>query len=102
VKYTRFEASIPAGNFRFGVFVRYGKLGTMCLAIPGKIIRLEEPGTGLVDYLGNEVKTNFMLLPQAKVGDWVIVHAGFAISAMDEKEARKTLRLFQELAKAAR
>jgi hydrogenase expression/formation protein HypC len=73
----------------------------MCLAVPAKITRLEEPNTGLVDYMGNEVRTNFSLLPQAKVGDWVIVHAGFAISIMDEKEARKTLRLFREMAKTS-
>ncbi len=71
----------------------------MCLAVPAKIIRLEEQGQGLVDYLGSEVRTNFSLVPQARVGDWVIVHAGFAISLMDEKEARKTMRLFREMAK---
>jgi hydrogenase expression/formation protein HypC len=54
---------------------------------------------GAVDYLGNEVRTNFTLLPEAKTGDWVIVHAGFAISLMDKKEARKTLRLLREIAK---
>jgi len=74
----------------------------MCLAVPAKIIRIEEPGLGLVDYLGSEVRTNFSLLPQAKVGDWVIVHAGFAISVLDNKEARKTLRLFREMAKTYR
>ncbi|MGD1010548.1 MAG: HypC/HybG/HupF family hydrogenase formation chaperone [Candidatus Aminicenantales bacterium] len=73
----------------------------MCLAVPAKIIRLEEQGLGLVDYLGSEVRTNFSLLPQARVGDWVIVHAGFAISVMDEKEARKTMRLFREMAKTS-
>jgi hydrogenase expression/formation protein HypC len=71
----------------------------MCLAVPAKITQLEEQGLGVVDYLGNEVRTNFSLLPQVKVGDWVIVHAGFAISVLDEKEARKTLRLFREMAK---
>jgi len=72
----------------------------MCLAVPAKITRLEASGAGLVDHLGSEVRTNFSLVPQAKVGDWVIVHAGFAISVMDAKEARKTLRLFREMAKA--
>jgi len=70
----------------------------MCLAVPAKIIRFEGPAQGVVDYMGNEVRTNFSLLPEAKVGSWVIVHAGFAISLLDEKEARKTLRLFRELA----
>ncbi len=72
----------------------------MCLAVPAKITRLEESGAGVVSYLGSEVRTDFSLVPQAKVGDWVIVHAGFAISLMDAKEARRTLRLFRELAKA--
>ena len=74
----------------------------MCLAVPARIVRLEGSGSGLVEYLGSKVATNFSLLPEAKVGDWVIVHAGFAISLLDEKEARKTLRLFRELAQADR
>ncbi len=81
---------------------KYDKLGLMCLAVPAKIVRLERSGLGVVEYLGSEVRTNFSLLPEAKVGDWAIVHAGFAISLMDEKEARKTLRLFRELAEADR
>jgi hydrogenase expression/formation protein HypC len=73
----------------------------MCLAVPAKITRVEASGLGIVDYLGNEVKTNFTLLPEAKVGDWVIIHAGFAISLLDRKEARRTLRLFREMAKSS-
>lgn len=72
----------------------------MCLAVPAKITRLEKSGLGTVDYLGTEVKANFSLVPQAKTGDWVIIHAGFAISVMDAKEARETLRLFRELAES--
>jgi hydrogenase expression/formation protein HypC len=71
----------------------------MCLAIPGKVVSLYNNGTGQVDYLGSQVLANFSLLPDIKVGDWVIVHAGFAISRLDQKEARKTLKLFQELEK---
>ncbi|HNT01141.1 MAG TPA: HypC/HybG/HupF family hydrogenase formation chaperone [Candidatus Saccharicenans sp.] len=71
----------------------------MCLAIPGKVISLNDNGTGQVDYLGSQVLANFSLLPDIKVGDWVIVHAGFAISRLDQKEARRTLKLFQELEK---
>jgi hydrogenase expression/formation protein HypC len=85
-----------------GVLAGYGKLEPMCLAIPARIVRLEGPGLGLVEYLGSEVRTNLSLLPEAKVGDWVIVHAGFAISLLDKKEARKTLRLFRELAEGDR
>lgn len=71
----------------------------MCLAVPGKVISLEGNGTGKVDYLGSTVLANFSLLPDIKVGDWVIVHAGFAISKLDQKEAKKTLKLFKDLEK---
>lgn len=71
----------------------------MCLAVPGKVMSLAHDGSGKVDYLGNTVLVNFSLLPEIKVGDWVIVHAGFAISRLDRKEARKTLKLFKELEK---
>ncbi len=72
----------------------------MCLAIPAKITRVDESGQGTASYLGSEVKVNLSLVPQARRGDWVIIHAGFAISVMNAKEARETLRLFKELAAA--
>ena len=72
----------------------------MCLAIPAKIIKREPSGLGVVSYLGSEVKADFTLVPDARVGDWVILHAGFAISVMDEKEAQITLDLFREMAEA--
>jgi len=71
----------------------------MCLAVPGKVVSLEGDGTGKVDYLGTTVLANLSLLPEVKVGDWVIVHAGFAISRLDRTEARRTLKLFKELEK---
>jgi hydrogenase expression/formation protein HypC len=73
----------------------------MCLAVPARITRLEDSGQGTVDHLGTEVRANFSLVPQAKIGDWVIIHAGFAISVLDAKEARETLRLFRELAESS-
>lgn len=72
----------------------------MCLAVPGKIVKLDPSGQGVVDYMGSRVEANFSLVPGVKTGDWVIVHAGFAISVLDGKEARKTLKLFQELEKS--
>ena len=72
----------------------------MCLAVPAKIVSLDENGQGEVDYLGTRVKVSFLLLEEAKLGDWVIVHAGYAISRMDEQEARETLSLLRELASA--
>jgi len=74
----------------------------MCLAVPAKIVAIDESGQGTASYLGSEVRANFSLVPQARLGDWVIIHAGFAISVMDEREARETLRLFKELAEAER
>jgi hydrogenase expression/formation protein HypC len=52
--------------------------------------------------MGSEVKANFSLVPQARLGDWVIIHAGFAISLLDEEEARETLQLFKEMGAASR
>ena len=74
----------------------------MCLAVPAKIVRLEESGQGTASYMGSEVRANFSLVPQARKGDWVIIHAGFAISIVDGAEARETLRLFKEMADASR
>ncbi len=72
----------------------------MCLAVPAKISHIDESGQGTASYMGSEVKVNLALVPQARRGNWVIIHAGFAISVMDAKEARETLRLFRELAAA--
>lgn len=70
----------------------------MCLGIPVKVISIEEQNLGKVDYLGTQVKANFSLLENIKVGDWVIIHAGFAISRLDEEDARETLDLLREYA----
>ena len=70
----------------------------MCLGIPAKVVEVEPSKEGKVDYLGTKVKTNFALLDDVKVGDWVIVHAGFAISKLEEKEAQETMNLLRELA----
>jgi hydrogenase expression/formation protein HypC len=74
----------------------------MCLAVPAKIVRLEGEGQGTASYMGSEVRANFSLVPQARPGDWVIIHAGFAISVVDDREAREILRLFREMAAASR
>jgi hydrogenase expression/formation protein HypC len=74
----------------------------MCLAVPAKIVRLEESGQGTASYMGSEVRANFSLVPKARAGDWVIIHAGFAISVVDGKEAREILHLFKEMADSTR
>ena len=68
----------------------------MCLGIPAKVVEMEESGIGKVDYLGTKVKANLTLLEDVKIGDWVIIHAGFAISQLNEKEAQETLQLLRE------
>ncbi len=67
----------------------------MCLAVPGKIVSITGT-TALVDFGGVQRETNISLV-DAKPGDYVIVHAGFAIQIVDEEEAKETLKLWEEL-----
>jgi len=77
----------------------------MCLAIPGKVrsIEGEDPLTrmGKVDFGGVVKDIALAYLPDVKVGDYVIVHVGFAISRLDEEEAAKTLEYLRELGEFA-
>jgi hydrogenase expression/formation protein HypC len=77
----------------------------MCLAVPGKIesIRGEDPlrRTGRVDFGGVFRDVQLAYVPEAEVGDYVLVHVGFALSVLDEDEARETFESFNELARAA-
>jgi hydrogenase expression/formation protein HypC len=68
----------------------------MCLAIPARIVKLEED-RAVVDAMGNQFNARTTLLPDAKLGDLVLVHAGFAISTIDEDEAKKTWQLIEEI-----
>jgi hydrogenase expression/formation protein HypC len=72
----------------------------MCLAIPGKVIEIEaesQPKMGKVSFGGIQKRICLEWVPDVKVGEYVIVHVGFAISKMDEKEAMETLELFDEI-----
>jgi len=69
----------------------------MCLGIPAKVIEIDDSSQGKIDYLGTKVMTNFTLLDEVKIGDWVIVHAGFAIARLDEEEAKETLSMLKEI-----
>jgi hydrogenase expression/formation protein HypC len=68
----------------------------MCLAVPGKILSIEHhaavgaPRTAVVDFQGSQVEANLIFTPEAGEGDWVLVHAGFAIQCLDEEEALTT------------
>ncbi|RJS90432.1 HypC/HybG/HupF family hydrogenase formation chaperone [Candidatus Bathyarchaeota archaeon] len=68
----------------------------MCLAIPAKILKIKN-GIAEVDFgRGVSREVNIMLV-DAKVGDYVLVHAGYAIQVIDEKRAKETLRLWNEI-----
>jgi len=68
----------------------------MCLAIPARIIELDGD-KAVVDAMGNCFKARTTLLPKAKLGDLVLIHAGFAISLVDEEEGKKTWQLISEI-----
>ena len=69
----------------------------MCLAIPAEIVQIEDEMA--VVRVGDTLrKASLMLLPEVAVGDYVIVHAGFALHRVDPEEARESLRLLLELA----
>lgn len=72
----------------------------MCLAIPGKILEIEKNDEsvfliGKVTFSGVTKNINLSLVPEAKIGDHVLVHVGVAVSIIDEDEAEKTLNFLQ-------
>lgn len=72
----------------------------MCLAIPGRVLQIERGSTPLmgdVSFGGIQKKVCLEWTPEVTVGQYVIVHVGFAISTLDEKEALETLKLFEEI-----
>jgi hydrogenase expression/formation protein HypC len=68
----------------------------MCLAIPAKIIKIDD-AMGTIDMEGTQREVSLLLLEDAKIGDYVIVHAGFAIHKIDEAEAKESLKVLREL-----
>lgn len=73
----------------------------MCLAIPMKLVERDELG-GVVELDGVRREISLMLLPEAEVGDHVLVHTGYAIGRVDEEQARETLELLEEYSDAMR
>lgn len=73
----------------------------MCLAVPGKILSMtgEDPllRTGKVSFAGVVKEVSLAYVPEAEVGQYAIVHAGFAISIVDESEAQKTLDYLEQM-----
>lgn len=69
----------------------------MCLAIPGKVTKIKEKDIADVEIGGIVREVGLHLAPEAKEGDYVLVHAGYAIQTIDEEAARETLKLWEEL-----
>lgn len=73
----------------------------MCLAIPGKVISIGDEEQlfkmGRVSFGGLIKQVSLAYVPKAKIGDYVIVHAGFALSILDQDEAEQTLNYIQQL-----
>ena len=71
----------------------------MCLAIPGKIIEMVDAENNIakVDVGGVRRNINTGMLDDTKVGDYVLIHVGFAMSKIDEREAEETLRILKEI-----
>jgi len=73
----------------------------MCLAVPGRILQIDtessEMTTGLVSFGGIKKETCLAYVPEARVGDYVLVHVGFAIQTIDEEAARDVFRTLKEM-----
>jgi hydrogenase expression/formation protein HypC len=70
----------------------------MCLAVPALILEVRENGMGLVDHAGNKREISMLLMEDAKPGEYVIIHAGFAIHKIDEDAARESMEFLETLA----
>jgi hydrogenase expression/formation protein HypC len=72
----------------------------MCLAVPGQVLSIadDELRTATVSFGGVTKTVSLALVPEAGVGDYVIVHVGFAISKLDEEAARRTLETYADMA----
>ena len=70
----------------------------MCLAVPAQLVACDGD-EAVADLHGNRVRISCLLVPEAKVGDWVLVHAGFAIQRLEPEEAQKTFAVLEDLQK---
>ena len=74
----------------------------MCLAIPSKVLKIDENNMAEVDTLGVKRKVSLDLMPEpVKEGDYVLIHVGYAMGKIDEKEALESLEVYKMLAEAA-
>lgn len=73
----------------------------MCLAVPGKVVKRDDDLKATVDMMGIERPVSLRLVPTARVGDYILVHAGFGIQIVDEQEAQETLELISTMTELA-
>lgn len=69
----------------------------MCLAIPAKIVKMEANSMAEVDILGVSRHVSVDLVPGASLGDFVLIHAGFAIQSISEEDAQETLQILKDI-----
>ena len=69
----------------------------MCLALPVRVVELRENELGIIDLGGVRREISLAMIDDVEVGDYVIVHVGYALSKLDTEEAERTLRLFAEI-----
>ena len=72
----------------------------MCIAIPAKVVEVEENGKANIDVTGKRQGISLHLLPEVKVGDYVLVNLGCAIAKLGKDEAMEVMHLYQEIAEA--
>jgi len=73
----------------------------MCLSIPSKIVEIDEDNVATVDTMGVKRKVSLDLMPdEVGVGDYILIHVGFAMSKIDEAEALQSLETYQEILEA--
>lgn len=73
----------------------------MCVAVPAQLVELGEEETATADLHGSRVEVSTVLVPEARAGDWVLLHAGFAIQRLDAAEAEATWAVLRELEASA-
>ncbi len=69
----------------------------MCLGIPAQLVALGEPGLATAEVSGVRREISTVFTPDAGIGDWVLIHVGFALHTIDEDEAARTLELLSEI-----
>ncbi|MBW1649158.1 MAG: HypC/HybG/HupF family hydrogenase formation chaperone [Deltaproteobacteria bacterium] len=67
----------------------------MCIAIPSKIVKTDKDGFGIIDVEGSRKKVSLLMIEDPQIGDYVIVHSGFAMRKIDEAAAKQSLQILR-------